>query len=399
MGQAIHYKTGNIEKPPAVGINSEIRTTALTIKAKCVIGDNVHICADDLFIDEDVNIDRDVVIKGKHVHLGRNVTISPRANMLSHDIEVRENTEIRENVRITALEKFAIGRDGVIAGNASLSARSIEIGDCFYSDENPIPIIIGGGGWRRPTARIRIGSGCVIHDSFINVYMPVEIGDNVGFSSGSAIITHGFWNSVIAGYSSKFGPVKIGRNVIIGYRSLILPGVTVGDYCSIGAGAVVTKSFPAYCVVAGVPARIIETRPKYPRRLQSRDRTRIMEEVLEEYAELLRDKLGRVTFNREKDGVSNIEGEYLSKRFQIVFSPSLRPKPHDQKIRTIFLGFDGGPVPDGDYGINLMDCTWSGTDDEVSDDLRDFLRHYGIRVLSRRFRSIPPRLERQLADS
>jgi hypothetical protein len=124
-----------------------------------------------------------------------------------------------------------------------------------------------------------------------------------------------------------------------------------------------------------------------------------MEKVLEEYAELLRDKLERVTLNREKDGVVNIEGEYLSKRFQIVFSPSLHPKPHDQKIRTIFLRFDGGPVPDGDYGINLMDCTWSGTDDEVSDDLRDFLRHYGIRVLSRRFRSIPPRLERQLADS
>ena len=398
MAQAIQYKTGAVEKAPAIGVNSEIRTRVLVMRGHCVIGENVHIHADDLFIDEDVKIDHDVVIKGKRVRLGRNVTISPSTNILSDDIEVRESTEIHENVRITALEKFSMGRQGVLAGNACLSARSIEIGDSFYSNENPIPMIIGGGGWRRPTAKVRIGSGCVIHDSFINAYMPVEIGDNVGFSAGSAIITHGFWNSVVAGYSSKFGPVKIGRNVIIGYRALILPGVTVGDYCSIGAGAVVTRSFPAHCVVAGVPARIIETGSRYPRRLKPRDRKRIMEEVLEEYAELLRDKLDSATLSREKGGMSVIRGEYVSKKFQIVFSPSLHPRRHTGEIRTIFLSFDGGPVPEGDYGINLTDCTWSGTDDEVSDDLRDFLRHYGIRVLSRRFRSIPPKLERQLAD-
>ena len=123
-----------------------------------------------------------------------------------------------------------------------------------------------------------------------------------------------------------------------------------------------------------------------------------MEKVLEEYAELLRDKLDHITMSRDKGSTSIIRGEYASKKFQIVFSPSLHPKLHTDKIRTIYLNFSGGAVSDGDYGINLTDCTWSGTDDEVSDDLRNFLRHYGIRVFSRRFRSIPPRLERQLAD-
>lgn len=50
---------------------------------------------------------------------------------------------------------------------------------------------------------------------------------------------------------------RIGRNCFIGGRSLILPGVEVGDNCVVGAGSVVTKSVPARCLVAGNPARIL----------------------------------------------------------------------------------------------------------------------------------------------
>lgn len=50
---------------------------------------------------------------------------------------------------------------------------------------------------------------------------------------------------------------RIGKNCFIGGRSLIMPGVVIGDGCVVGAGAVVTKSVPAACVVAGNPARIL----------------------------------------------------------------------------------------------------------------------------------------------
>ena len=50
---------------------------------------------------------------------------------------------------------------------------------------------------------------------------------------------------------------RIGKNCFIGGRAIILPGIEVGDGCIIGAGAVVTKSVPPHCVVAGNPARII----------------------------------------------------------------------------------------------------------------------------------------------
>lgn len=50
---------------------------------------------------------------------------------------------------------------------------------------------------------------------------------------------------------------RIGANCFIGGRSLILPGVEIGDNCVVGAGAVVTKSVPPRCLVAGNPARIL----------------------------------------------------------------------------------------------------------------------------------------------
>jgi maltose O-acetyltransferase len=55
-------------------------------------------------------------------------------------------------------------------------------------------------------------------------------------------------------------PVLIGDNVWIGTRVIIMPGVKIGSNSIIGAGSVVTKSFPENCVIAGVPAKIIKTR-------------------------------------------------------------------------------------------------------------------------------------------
>ena len=49
----------------------------------------------------------------------------------------------------------------------------------------------------------------------------------------------------------------IGRNCFVGARSLVLPGVRVGDGSIIAAGAIVTKDVPPHCLVAGNPARII----------------------------------------------------------------------------------------------------------------------------------------------
>lgn len=57
-------------------------------------------------------------------------------------------------------------------------------------------------------------------------------------------------------------PVVIGDDVWIGSRVIILPGVTIGRGCIIGAGAVVTRDIPEFSVVAGVPAKVIRVRAR-----------------------------------------------------------------------------------------------------------------------------------------
>lgn len=56
---------------------------------------------------------------------------------------------------------------------------------------------------------------------------------------------------------------RIGKRCFIGARSIIMPGVSVGDNCIVGTGSVVTKDVPAGSIVAGNPARIIRTIDHY----------------------------------------------------------------------------------------------------------------------------------------
>jgi acetyltransferase-like isoleucine patch superfamily enzyme len=55
-------------------------------------------------------------------------------------------------------------------------------------------------------------------------------------------------------------PIRIGSNVWIGARAVVLKGVEIGDGAIVGAGSVVTRSVPGGCVVAGNPARVIPSR-------------------------------------------------------------------------------------------------------------------------------------------
>lgn len=54
-------------------------------------------------------------------------------------------------------------------------------------------------------------------------------------------------------------PVTIGNNVWMGGNVTIVPGVTIGDNCVIGAGSVVTRDIPSNTVAAGNPARVIKS--------------------------------------------------------------------------------------------------------------------------------------------
>lgn len=81
----------------------------------------------------------------------------------------------------------------------------------------------------------------------------VTIGDNVCLADQVYIITHCPVNP---------GPVVIGDNTWIGFRSIVLPNVTIGKNSLIGAGSLVTSDIPPGMIACGNPAKVIRERDK-----------------------------------------------------------------------------------------------------------------------------------------
>lgn len=116
-----------------------------------------------------------------------------------------------------------------------------------------------------------IGSGSQLKNcsigNFCSLGKNVQIG--LGMHPVEMISTYpGFYSEAASG-CSKFGtnttviehmPVSIGSDVWVGNNCLILDGVEIGNGAVIAAGSVVTKSVPAFAIVAGVPAKTLRMR-------------------------------------------------------------------------------------------------------------------------------------------
>lgn len=114
-------------------------------------------------------------------------------------------------------------------------------------------------------------SNTVKFDSVAYAHL-IEIGENTIMSSNVLILVHDYsiGSAIRSVRPVKKGAmphfikeVKIGNNVFVGARSIILPGTTVGDNTIIGAGSVVKGNIPSGVIVAGNPARVIKTTEEY----------------------------------------------------------------------------------------------------------------------------------------
>lgn len=98
-----------------------------------------------------------------------------------------------------------------------------------------------------------INSGCHFQDQG-----GIRIGDRalIGHNVVLATINH----ALDPGENRKndYAPIKVGNHVWIGSNATVLPGVTIGDWSVVAAGAVVNRDVPPMTVVGGVPAKILK---------------------------------------------------------------------------------------------------------------------------------------------
>jgi acetyltransferase-like isoleucine patch superfamily enzyme len=138
--------------------------------------------------------------------------------------------------------------------------------------------------WISNSGRLVVGRGLRIDCFFAAARVhcdagaTLEIGENVYLNSGAHVFARRFirigdhsriaedsyisdtdFHEVAPGEPPRVAPITIGRNVWIGRKAIVLPGVTIGDHAVVAAGAIVTKDVPARSVVAGVPARVLRT--------------------------------------------------------------------------------------------------------------------------------------------
>ncbi len=112
----------------------------------------------------------------------------------------------------------------------------------------------------RAPRQISLGDGTVIgHNCVLDGRRGIEIGKNVNISSEVMIWTLQH-NHSCPDFGVTGGKVVVGDRAWLSCRSIILPGVRIGEGAVVAAGSVVTKDVADYAIVGGVPAKVIGER-------------------------------------------------------------------------------------------------------------------------------------------
>lgn len=103
--------------------------------------------------------------------------------------------------------------------------------------------------------RVRIGRGVRIQNN-VAVYEGVELEDDV-FVGPSCVFTNVKNPRAFVSRKHAFAATRVRRGASLGANTTIVCGTELGEYCVVGAGAVVTHDVPRYALVIGVPARAV----------------------------------------------------------------------------------------------------------------------------------------------
>ena len=147
---------------------------------------------------------------------------------------------------------FSIGNNCVLLGSSSENPAGISHPCVLATLTNTATLIIGDN------VGISGASICCVNSIHIGDYVNLGVGVRI-YDTDFHPLDY-FERRKNPGFNLDkipHAPIKIGNDVWIGAASIILKGVVLGDRVIVAAGSVVTKSFPADCIIGGNPARVI----------------------------------------------------------------------------------------------------------------------------------------------
>lgn len=112
------------------------------------------------------------------------------------------------------------------------------------------------GSWRNIYVGVDAAPG-ISPGCYIQAVGKIYVGDYTQIAPNVGLISSNHFMLDIRRHVESY--IKIGKYCRIGMGSIILPGVELGDFTTVAAGSVVTRSFPdGYCVISGNPATLVQ---------------------------------------------------------------------------------------------------------------------------------------------
>ena len=355
-----------------------------------------QIIAQDVSVAADVAIAKSAQIRAYSVRIEEGAVIGEGVRLRAGSVHLGRGTQICADTSAFFVDSLEIGPFGFVDRECSLRGRSLRAGAHFYVGER---VTTGGGGAMGPRARLVAEDAVsIFSETYVNLADHVTLGAGTALSSHVAILTHGCWQSVLEGYPSAFAPVNVGRDVVVYFGSTVLPGCHIGDGTLVGANSLVNQPLPSGCLAAGNPVRII--RENYPQKPSAARLQSIALEVLQMYAEGLDYKGFENVHAADLDQERELSFHYAGRPYRLVLDYA--EAPQDEGTILIALSTSNPSVfPKNTRGpvayFDLLSPSMSGHTDDVVEDVRDFLRRTGVRIMvDRPFRAIGPRALRDL---
>ena len=154
--------------------------------------------------------------------------------------------------------------DRVVLLKPIVRSEKIEVGDYTYYDDADDPLAFEDRNvlYAYGPERLVIGRYCAIAEA-VRFVMAGANHAMLGPSTFPFGIFGGTWADTtmdLVMSAPSRGDTLVGNDVWLGYGSLVMPGVGIGDGAVVAAGSVVTADVPPYAIVGGNPARIVRRR-------------------------------------------------------------------------------------------------------------------------------------------